>query len=380
MDLAFDEHQSELGGIARQLFAARCPPATVRALEEDPAGFSRDLWEEMGRLDWIGLGQPESAGGSGGTVADLAAIYTEMGRALVPSPHLASAVICGGALAGAATSGHGVGGQDHGALTRAVLAGDQIVAPAVSEPGTTYGPEAVKMRAEARGPGFRLDGVKLLVPFANSADRLLVAARTGPAVEDLTLFLVVPDSPGVEVESTPNVAGYPLFAVTLRSVEVGAEAVVGPVGGGWALLRPALERATVLRCAEIVGAGERVLEMSVGYALQREQFGQPIGRFQAVQYLCTDIAIATHLTALLTRQAAWRLDEGGPAGREVSMAKAYGSRAAQQIAHRGHEVHAGVAFMMEADMQLYTRRARHWELDLGDARYHDELIARSLEA
>ena len=378
MDLAFDEHQSELGGIARQLFASRCPPATVRALEEDPVGFSRDLWEEMGRLDWIGLGQPESAGGSGGTVADLAAIYTEMGRALVPSPHLASAVICGGALVAAGPAG--AGGGDHAAFAAAVLQGGRIVVPALSEPGTTYGPEAVKMAAAARGAGFRLDGVKLLVPFANSADRLLVAARTGPSVEDVTLFLVDPAAGGVEVESTPNVAGYPLFAATFRAVDVGPEAVVGPVGRGWALLRPALERATVLRCAEIVGAGERVLEMSVGYALQREQFGQPIGRFQAVQYLCTDIAIATHLTALLTRQAAWRLDEGGPAGREVSMAKAYGSRAAQQIVHRGHEVHAGVAFMMEADMQLYTRRARHWELDLGDARYHDELIARSLEA
>lgn len=378
MDLAFDEHQSELGGIARQLFASRCPPATVRTLEEDPVGFSRDLWEEMGRLDWIGLGQPESAGGSGGTVGDLAAVYTEMGRALVPSPHLASGVVCGGALVAAGAGGDG--SPDHGALTRAVLQGRQIVVPAVSEPGTTYGPEAVRMPAATQGSGYRLDGVKLLVPFANSADRLLVVARTGPSVEDLTLFLVDPAAGGVELEPMPNIAGYPLFAATFRSVDLGGAAVVGPVGRGWALLRPALERATVLRCAEIVGAGERVLEMSVGYALQREQFGQPIGRFQAVQYLCTDIAIATHLTALLTRQAAWRLDAGGPAGREVSMAKAYGSRAAQQIVHRGHEVHAGVAFMMEADMQLYTRRARHWELDLGDARYHDELIARSLEA
>ena len=373
MDLAFDERQSELSGIARQLFATRCPPGTVRALEDDEVGFSRDLWEEMGRLDWIGLGQPESAGGSGGTVSDLVAVYIEMGRALVPSPHLASAVICGGALAAA-------GAPHHHTLTGAVLQGRQIVVPALSEPGTTYGPEAVRMAATAGPAGFRLDGVKLLIPFANSADRLLVAARTGPEAEDLTLFLVDPAAGGVELEPTPNTAGYPLYAASFGSVDVSGDAVVGPVGGGWALLRPTLERATVLRCAEIVGAGERVLEMSVGYALQREQFGQPIGRFQAVQYLCTDIAIATHLTGLLTRQAAWKLDQGGPAGREVSMAKSYGSRAAQQIVHRGHEVHAGVAFMTEADMQLYTRRARHWELDLGDARYHDEMVARSLEA
>lgn len=258
--------------------------------------------------------------------------------------------------------------------------GDTIAVAALYEPDTTFGPGAVRMTATPRGPGFRLDGVKLLVPFANSADLLLAAARTGPDPGDITLFLVGADRAGLSLEPMPNIAGYPLYAATFSAVDVPEDAVVGPVGGGWSLLRPGIERATVLRCAEIVGAGERVLEMSVGYAGQRQQFGQPIGQFQAVQYLCTDIAIATHLTSLLTRQAAWLLDQGEPAGREVSMAKAYGSRAAQQIVHRGHEVHAGVAFMLEADLQLHTRRAKHWELDLGDARYHDELIARTLEA
>jgi alkylation response protein AidB-like acyl-CoA dehydrogenase len=155
--------------------------------------------------------------------------------------------------------------------------------------------------------------------------------------------------------------------------------VVGEIGRGWDLLGPALERATVLRCAEIVGAGERVLEMSVDYAQHRKQFGRPIGQFQAVQYLCSDIAIATHLTALLAFQAAWLIDQGHASARDVAMAKSYGSRAAQEIVHRGHEVHAGVGFMMEADLQLYTRRAKHWEFDLGDARYHDEVVASALE-
>ena len=135
--------------------------------------------------------------------------------------------------------------------------------------------------------------------------------------------------------------------------------------------RAGTRRATVLRCAEIVGAGKALLELSVAYAQERKQFGRPIGQFQAVQYLCTDIAIDTHLTELLCHQAAWRLDAGLPARREVSLAKAYASRAVQRIVHRAHEVHAGVAFMVEADVQLYTRRAKHWEFDLGEARYHD---------
>jgi alkylation response protein AidB-like acyl-CoA dehydrogenase len=117
----------------------------------------------------------------------------------------------------------------------------------------------------------------------------------------------------------------------------------------------------------------------VAYAHERKQFGRPIGQFQAVQYLCTDIAIATHLTDLFVRQAAWRLDQGRPARREVALAKGYASRAAQEIVHRAHEVHAGVAFMLETDVQLFTRRAKHWELDLGDARFHDETVVASLE-
>jgi alkylation response protein AidB-like acyl-CoA dehydrogenase len=128
-----------------------------------------------------------------------------------------------------------------------------------------------------------------------------------------------------------------------------------------------------------VGAGEKLLELSVDYSHQRRQFGRPIGQFQAVQYLCTDIAIATHLTDLFVRQAAWRLDHGLPARREVALAKGYASRAAQVVVHRAHEVHAGVAFMLESDVQLYTRRAKHWELDLGDARHHDEVVAATLE-
>lgn len=374
MDLELDDGQQELRSIARQLFSTRCPPAAVRRLEGSATGYDADLWAEMGRLDWTGLAQPEEVGGAGGAVLDLVAVYMEMGRALVPSPHLGSAVICGGVLAADAAAG-----PARRDSARAVLAGDTVLAPALAEPETSWGPAAVRLAARPGPSGWRLDGVKVLVPYAGSARQLLVSARTGPEAEDMTLFLVDPGAAGVTLEPMPNIAGYPLSCVTLEGVDVPAGAVVGAVGGGWSLLRPALERATVLRCAEIVGAGERVLEMSVEYAGHRQQFGQPIGRFQAVQYLCTDIAIATHLTSLLTRQAAWMLDQGTPAGREVAMAKSYGSRAAQQIVHRGHEVHAGVAFMLEADLQLYTRRAKHWELDLGDFRYHDELIARSLE-
>jgi alkylation response protein AidB-like acyl-CoA dehydrogenase len=263
-------------------------------------------------------------------------------------------------------------------MLTSLFSGDVVAAPALVETAALYSPSSARLVARPTSRGFLLDGTKLLVPYLHGARQLLVSA-TVESSDAISLFLVDPTHVGLTSERLANIAGYPLWAVTFDGIDVSQEALVGDVGRGWDLLGPALERATVLRCAEIVGAGERVLEMSVDYAQHRKQFGRPIGQFQAVQYLCSDIAIATHLTALLTFQAAWLIDQGHSSAQAVAMAKSYGSRAAQEIVHRGHEVYAGVGFMMEADLQLYTRRAKHWEFDLGDARYHDEAIASGLE-
>ncbi len=371
MDVNFDDGQLELGRIARQLFESRCPLTTVRAIEEGEVGYQPELWQELAQLDWLSLTWPEPLGGSGGSLVDLVVVYREIGRSLVPSPHLASSVIAGETLVREPTPRR--------ELLEAMAAGRTIVAPALYDPDVLSGPEGVTMPIIPTPDGYRVSGEKVLVPYAHVADHLLVVGRTTAAPDGTTLVLVDRTAPGVTIERMPNIGDFPLFSVSFEGVEVGPEAVVGPVGQGWSLLGPALDRATVLRCAEIVGAGGRLLEMSVDYSLQRTQFGQQIGKFQAVQYLCTDIAIATHLTDLLTRQAAWRLDRGLPARREVALAKSYGSRAAQRVVERAHEVHAGVAFMVESDVQLYTRRAKHWELDLGEARFHDEVIAAGLE-
>lgn len=372
MNLNFDDGQLELGRIARNLFESRCPLTTVRELEDDPLGYQPDLWTEMAGLDWLSLTWPESLGGSGAGLLDVYPIYREFGRSLVPSPHLTSAVIAGEVLCREA-----VPRTD---LLAAMSTGEAIVTLALVEPDGSFGPEGVGLSARADIDGFRLRGTKLLVPYAHVARHLLVAARTGAGPDGVTLFLVDPAAAGVTVERTANTAHWPLYAVTFEDAVVAPEAVVGQVGQGWSILDPVLQRAMTLRNAEVVGAGERLLEMAVDYALNRSQFGVAIGQFQAVQYLCTDIAIDTHLATLFTRQAAWRLDSGLPARREVALAKAHGSRAAQRIVHHTHEVFAGVAFMLESDVQLYTRRAKHWEFDLGDARYHDDVVAAGLEA
>jgi alkylation response protein AidB-like acyl-CoA dehydrogenase len=375
VDTSLNEVQRQIQAAARDFFRDNCPTTVVRELERDERGYAPELWRQLADLGWLGLTYPERYGGGDGSLLDLYPIYVEMGRSLFPSPHLSSSVIAGETILNAGTEA-----QQRRYLS-ALAQGETIIAPALMEPEGEYGPDGIQLRAAREGDRYRLDGTKLLVPYAHVADTLLVAARTRDGADPaagITLFLVETSAPGVTIEPLDNIAGYRLFAVTFDAVAVEPGAVVGAVDGGWPALALALDRAAVLRCAEIAGAGERVLEIATEYARTRVQFGTPIGKNQAVQYLCSDIAIATNLTDLLAKQAAWRLDERLPAAREVALAKGYGSEAAQTIVHRGQEVHAGVAFMLEHDMQLYTRRAKHWEFDLGDTRYHQEAWAVAL--
>ena len=373
IDLEFSEQQQLLQHTARNFFAAQCPIAKVRSLETSDLGYSDELWKSMAKLDWVGLSYPTELGGAAGSILDLYVLYAEMGRCLAPTPHLASSVIAGETIL------RGGSEAQRGRLIPEMSRGDLIVAPALTESDGAYGADAVQLVAQADGEnGYRLEGAKILVPYAHVAGQLLVAARTGSGPDGVTLFLIEPGVNGVDVEKLGNIANYPLFAVTFDGVAVSRDAIVGPVGAGWATLEPVLDRASVLQCAEIVGAGEAVLDIAVNYAQQREQFGQPVGKFQAVQYLCSDIAIDLHLTSLLARQAAWRLDAGLPHAREVALAKAQASESAQHMVRQAHEVQAGHGFMMETDLQLYTRRAKHWEFNLGDVHHHLDAAVAAL--
>jgi alkylation response protein AidB-like acyl-CoA dehydrogenase len=377
MDIDLEQHQVDLADTARRFFEARSTVGAVRAWEASEPGFAAGLWAEMARLGWLRIGHPESAGGAGGGVLELSVIYQAMGRTLAPVPHLESAVIGAGVLAAAATPAS----RD---LLEPVLAGTSILTPALAEDDTGFGPDSIAMPGTLEPDGaLRLAGSKILVGYANSASHLIVAARTAPpapAASGITLALVDVAAPGLALTRLPNLAGYPLYAAVFDDVHVGRQTVLGHVHAGWELLEPVLDRAAVLRAAQIQGAAERLLELSVDYAAHRTQFGQAIGRYQAVQYLCSDIAINSHLTSLMVRYAAGLLDAGLPAAKAVSQAKAQASLTARLAPERAHAVHAGLAFILDFDVQLFTRRCRHWELDIGDERYHRERIAAALAA
>ncbi len=373
MDLTYNERQRMLKDTARGFFAAECPLATVRQLGRSELGYEPRLWKRMAELGWLGLTLPSTYRGGGGSFLDAYVIYEEMGRALFPSPHLATVVVAGETLLAAGSA------EQKNSLLPGIAQGALTISPAVLEPSNMYGPGGIQLEARSARKGYTLQGTKLLVPYANSASHFLVAARTGGSSADgITLFLVPGGTPGLSLSPLPNIAGEKLFEVSFRGVTAPRTAVVGAAGAGWAPLSAATDKAGVLVCGMIAGACERVLEMTTEYAQRRVQFGRPIGQFQAVQSMCADIAADTRLVALLARQAAWHLDEGVPGELAVAAAKSFASRAAQRVTRLAHDVHAGVGFMLEHDLPLYTSRAKHWELALGDPRYHHEQMAEAL--
>jgi alkylation response protein AidB-like acyl-CoA dehydrogenase len=374
VDLSLDPDQLLVQRSAHEFFQRRCPPEIVREIEAGDVGYSPDLWQEMAGLGWLGITYPQAYGGTGGGFLDLYPIYEEMGRFLVPSPHLDTVAVAGEAILDAGTD------TQRQRVLPAIADGSCIISTAILECDGSYGPEGVACTAQRSGGAYVLTGTKLLAGHASSADFFLCVARTGngPGADGLSLFLVDSGAPGISSTPITNIAGNALHAVTFDAVSTPADSIVGALDDGWAPLSTATTKAAVLQTATIVGAARAVLEMTNQYAKDREQFGNPIGRYQAVQYMVSDILVDMHRADLLARQAAFRIDAGKPYLREAAIAVAFGKKASAHLHRQAHEVHAGVAFIVDHDLTLFSRRAKFWEYNLGDARYYQELLAREL--
>jgi 3-oxocholest-4-en-26-oyl-CoA dehydrogenase beta subunit len=206
-----------------------------------------------------------------------------------------------------------------------------------------------------------------------------VSARSGGAgAEGISVFLVDSSAGGITAERLDNIAGMPLYAVSFDGVHVASADLLGEPGEGWPVLSRSATKAALLQTSGIVGAAREVLAMTNQYAKDREQFGEPIGVHQAVQYMVSDILIDLHTLDVLGKSAAYRVATDRPYAKEAAMAVAHGKRAAAHLHRQAHEVHAGIGFMQEYDLQLFSRRSKHWENNFGDARYYDELVLDSM--
>jgi alkylation response protein AidB-like acyl-CoA dehydrogenase len=304
---------------------------------------------------------PEEHGGMGLGLVEMAVAAEEMGRTLLPGPFFSTVFVAGALLDAMPRWRH---------RTRPIAAGEQRATLALLENSARWDVDAVHLGLSAG----RLSGRKLFVPDAASADVLLCAARCG---EDLAIVQIDPRGPGVAIRPMPALdRTRQLYAIDFdrAAVEVlatGADA------------EAALERASDIACialaAEMTGAMQRALEITVEYAKTRKQFGKPIGQFQAVQHLCADMLVLTESSRSAACYAAWALQEDAPDARTaVSVAKSYTSDACRETINRGIQVHGGMGFTWENDLHLYYRRAKASEIAFGDAAFHRERIARAV--
>jgi len=373
MDFGFSEEQEMLRQSVREFLEAECPMTYVRQMMEDERGFSDEQWRKMAELGWTGLIVPEQYGGAGLNMVDMVVVLEEMGKVVFPGPFFASAILGGIAI--------DLGGSDaqKQRWLPGLADGSRRATLAQVEESGRWDADGIQLAAKAAGKGFTLSGTKLFVHDAHNADLLIVPARTGGAGADGVTMLVVERKAkgvGVRVLKTMDQTRK-LCEVTFDNVAVDGDAVLGEVGKGWALLDRLIDRAKVAICAEMCGGAQRVLEMSVEYAKVREQFGKPIGSFQAIQHKCANMMVQVESAKSATYYAAWAVaNDVAEAHLAACMAKAYTSDAYRFVSAEGIQIHGGIGFTWEHDMHLYFKRAKGSEVTFGDATHNRELVAQ----
>lgn len=376
MNYEFNQTQKILKDEAHRFLAKECPSDFVRAMAEDDNGYSRDIWQKMAELDWMGIMIPEQFGGMGGSFLDLTVLLSEMGYHCMPGPYFATVVLGGLTILEAAND------AQKNEILPALCRGEQLLSVAWVESEGTYDPEGIKLTAEKQGDDYLLNGTKLFVPYAHVADRLICAARTGQPAGDrhtgITLFLVDAKQPGIRIQPLITMAGDKQSEVIFDKVTVSKDRLLGQPDEGWPLLKKVLQMAAVAKCAEMIGGAQCAMDMAVPHAKGREQFGRPVGAFQAIQHHCANMLTYADTLKFMTYQAAWRISEGLSFEKEASMCKAWSSEAYRKLVALAHQVIGGLGFMEEYDLQLYFKHAKAAEQVLGDADFHREWVAREL--
>lgn len=373
LDLDFTDEQRMLREMVSGLCAQYASIEGVRAMEDDPVGYSTEMWAQLGELGILGLTIPESHGGSAMSMLDAVIVYEEFGRALAPLPHFVSAVVSARAIE--------VGGSDaqRDEWLPAIAAGERIVTPAWLEPNNGFGPKGVQVRAEATDGGFVVSGTKQHVYFASSAAALLVLARTGDAPTDVDLFLVPTDAAGVTLTQKMSISSDTQYRVDFESVAVSADQRLGAAGSGWSTWESAMVDGMILAAAQANGGCEHALDITVQYSKDREQFGKALAEFQALSHNMADAKTVLDGSKVLNYEAAWARSNGAPqAAKLAAMSKLFACNGYRDTTAMAQQIFGGVGFTLEYEIQLYFRRAKQLQISWNDTRRCEDIVAAAV--
>ncbi len=369
MDFNFKEEQLQLADALKRWIARDYTFEARRAIVGSPAGVSEAAWATLAELGLTALPLPEAQGGFDGDAVDMFVVMQELGRGLVVEPYFAT-------MFGAEFLRRG---RAHEALLERVAAGDLKLACALGERQSRHDLRDIAMRATRDGAGWRLDGEKKVVLHGAQAGVLIVSARTAGAQRDedgITLFAVPADAAGVAMRDVRMLDGQRAADVLLRDVTVGADAVIGAVDEGWTILEAAADHGAGLLCAEALGAMDALFGATLDYLKTRQQFGVPIGKFQALQHRMADMYVHLEQARSMALLAAVRLADDARTGnaaerrRAVAAAKYRVGQAARFVGQQAIQLHGGMGVTDELPASHYFRRLSTIELTLGDCDHH----------
>jgi len=331
----------------------------VTRFAAQPVEARGDAWQTFAQLGWLAVGAPEAAGGFGGPV-EILLVMEALGRGRVVSPYVAQIVFTGALLRAA-------GRAD---LIEATTEGTRRFAVAYEEPRARYDASRVRTQGRRSGDGWTIDGEKVRVLDSGTADTLIVSARTDRGI---TLFLVNADAPGIERRVYAAEDGYDVADLSLRGVRVGDDAVIGGEGDGLAPLEYGIDCATAALCAEALGLCEVMLEATVAYTKQREQFGVPLSSFQALAHRMAEMYVELELLRSMAYYAAMTLAERAEPlerRRGISAAKAQVAKSGRFIGQQAIQLHGGIGMSEEYDVGHFFKRMTLLERLLGDRDFH----------
>jgi len=370
MDILLDDQEVQIREAASEFLAGECTSALVRKIETDPLQYSPALWEKFAENGWLQLCLSDKNGGQELPLTYLALLFELAGYHIAPIPLHATMVPA------MIIDRHGNAKQQQ--LLQQVLSGDLILSHAVTEANGRWTPESIKLEGRVEGDQLVLNGTKTFVGSYRASKQCLVVYREAAAPHHLGVVLVPTDAKGLSSDALVSMAKDGEANVQFNNVSVPLSARVGSPEQGHAIALEVMDLSAVLYASMMAGAGRRTLDMAVAHAKQREAFGQPIGAFQAIQHLCANMVNAIDGTTMLAREALWRMDQKLPYRVNVAQAKSFGNEQCMMVVRSAQQIHGGMGFIRDFDLNLWYRRVGSWSLRGGTAAEHRRTIAAAL--
>ena len=377
MALVLNDDQKMIRESADGFFKTEAPVSQHRSLRDshDATGFDRKVWAKMAEMGFAGVLVPEEHGGAGFGHVAAGLIMEAIGRNLSAAPMLSTAILGTTAIVAGGTA------EQQAKYLPLIAEGQRLFALAADE-ASRHSPEHIATTATVSGNGFRLKGTKSFVLDGHVADTLIVAARTSGAETDkdgITLFLVDAKTPGVGIERRSMIDSRNAARIALADVQVDGADVLGAVGGGFAILEKALDAGRACLAAEMLGVSSETFARTIDYLKQREQFGQKIGSFQALQHRAAHLFCEVELARSVTLRALVALDDKDDrAAMFASLAKAKSGEVAKLATNEGVQMHGGIGMTDDFDIGFYMKRARAAQETFGDVAFHGDRLARML--